>query len=204
LRHSSIIRQIRSNVPLRMIAYGLRPGERLPDAVERLRHRLRECDADRRRVEAAPFPSADAKKRLRTQIEHLASRGEPDVSVLIEHDRDLQWPTTVQTLPLVGFGKDGSALFGDAQGEALDSIGLFCWLHRPALLKAIDALIDQQSDDGVALSAVDRVAKLAAIDVDALHVQRQLSALIWAQSDAEFPPEIASVPALLGLETRAA
>jgi hypothetical protein len=33
-----------------------------------------------------------AKQRLREMVEQLAQRGAPDVTNLIEHDRDVVWP----------------------------------------------------------------------------------------------------------------
>jgi hypothetical protein len=43
----------------------VKPEEKVNDALERLRHRLRELDADRHRIESAAYPSADCKARMR-------------------------------------------------------------------------------------------------------------------------------------------
>lgn len=135
--------------------------ERLPDAVERLRLRLRELDADAHRIRSAPFPSSDCKARLREYLDSLANRGTPDVSALVEHFADVGWPRIETRLPLVAIGKDGSPIIGGAQGEVPDLLALFAWLHRPALLKALDGLIDAEADDTQALSASDREVRLA-------------------------------------------
>jgi len=46
-----------------------------------------------RQVRSAPYPSSHAKQQMRAQIEALAMQGAPSVSNLIEHDRQIEWPT---------------------------------------------------------------------------------------------------------------
>jgi hypothetical protein len=183
----------------------LKKDERLVDGVERLRHRLRELDADAHRVRSAPFPSGDAKKRLKDQIENLAMRGVPDVSALIEHNADIGWPLTMQRLPLTAMGEKGMEITGNAQGEVHDVLALFCWLNRAALVKALDGLIDSEADDGNALSVTDRELRLSEIATDRLMVERQESALIWSALSAGDNIEHradASPQAVLGVELR--
>ena len=69
----------------------LKKGEDIPIAIERLRRRGRELKADLHRIASAPYPSAHAKARMREQIEALAQTGAPTVSLLIEHDKPIQW-----------------------------------------------------------------------------------------------------------------
>jgi propanol-preferring alcohol dehydrogenase len=76
-------------------------------------------------------------------------------------------------------GEKGAPIFGNAQGEAPDLIGLFCWLHRPALLAALIGLIDSEADDDHALSLSEREVRLAEIARDKLMIERQECALIW-------------------------
>ncbi|MGY8679573.1 hypothetical protein Q2941_17520 [Bradyrhizobium sp. UFLA05-153] len=187
----------------------MRKNERLRDAAERLRHRLRELDADAHRIRSAPFPSSDCKARMREQIENLAMRGVPDVSMVVEHFGQVGWPRADTVLPLVAMTDGGKPIVGNAQGETTDVLALFCWLHRPALLKAIDSLIDSESDDGHALSQQDRQMKLAEIDRDRFMIERQEAALIWhaqGQGDNLEHRANAHVMAVLGfaLETSAA
>jgi hypothetical protein len=99
--------------PLNEISDVLKKSERIADGVERLRHRLRELDADAHRVNSAPYPSADAKKRLKDQIESAAMRAVPDVTALVEHNGDLGWPMRETVLPLVAINKDA----GRARGQ---------------------------------------------------------------------------------------
>jgi hypothetical protein len=68
-------------------------GEDILSALDRLRRRGRELRADLHRIASAPFPSSHAKKRARDQIEQLAQRGAVGVSLLVELDGDIEWPT---------------------------------------------------------------------------------------------------------------
>jgi hypothetical protein len=188
----------------------LKKGERLPEAVERLRHRLRELDADRHRIESAPFPSADCKARMREEIEIIAARGAPSVDGLVEHFGNVAWPQEWVRIPLVAVTADkGTAVTGSASGELSDTLGFMIWLHKSAVIKALSDLIDQESDDAAALSQQDREVRLTEIGRDRLVIERQEAALVWralAQGDAiEHRPD-ATPSAVLGVElqTRAA
>jgi hypothetical protein len=179
--------------------------EKLYDAIERMRFRLREIAADRRRIESAPFPSADCKARMRSEIENLALRGVPDVSALVEHGGNVGWPQSVVSIPLVAIDKEGGPITGSATGDGPDLISLFCWLHRPALLKALDALVDGESDDGHAMSSSERQMKISEIERDRLRVEREECELIWCCQSAgqsiEFRNDTSPL-ALLNLELR--
>jgi hypothetical protein len=181
----------------------LKQSERQFDGVERLRLPLRELDADRHRINNAPYPSADAKRKAHDQIVALAERGMPSVDELIEHDGNIGWPQATVSLPLVAIvGETGHRLIGNAQGEVFDSLGAFCWLNKAVLLKNLDALIDAEADDGHALSQGDRSTKLAEIERDRLVIERQEAALVWAaqaQGDSVEHRADASVLAVLGI-----
>jgi hypothetical protein len=71
----------------------LTKNEDLLSALEKIRRRGREIGAAIHTVESAPYPSSYAGKRMGEMIEKLAQRGAPDVSMLIEVDRDIAWPT---------------------------------------------------------------------------------------------------------------
>jgi hypothetical protein len=173
-----------TEAPIIEVADVLRKGERLHDGVERLRLRLRELDADRHRVESAPFPSSDVKQHLRELVEAAATRAVPDASAMIEHNDELGWPQVTQVLPLVAITEKGERIVGSAQGELPDAVGLLCWLLRPQLLKALEALIDGEADDQAALSQKDRQARVIEIARDKLMIERQEAALVWAAQTA--------------------
>ena len=72
---------------------------------------------------------------MRAQIEALAQRGAPSVSLLIEHDRRdyladaaaCSARSTTPTSRAIGFA------------EVPDTVALFAWLHKDALIKRLDA-----------------------------------------------------------------
>jgi hypothetical protein len=173
-----------TEAPAIAVADILRKGERAHDALERQRMRLRELAADRHRVESAPYPSADTKKKMRSDIENLAMRGVPHVGALVETFGAIGWPREAVALPLVALGDKGTPIVGNAVGDVSDVLAMFAWLHRPALLKALDALVDSESDDEAALSVQAREIKLAQIATDTLATERQEAALVFVMQEA--------------------
>jgi hypothetical protein len=173
-------------------------GESVIDAIERLRRRGRELKADLHRIESAPFPSSYAKQRMRQMIEQLAQRGQPDVSGLIELDRDIVWATLRQQADVVSTAQRALAFH-----EAVDVVGLAAFLLKPTLISALDALVDEESDDANSLTHEARQQREAEVMGDLLSVEREESALVWlAQSQnlpCEFRHDISPV-ALLGLK----
>ena len=138
----------------------LNKGEDILAAIEKLRRRGRELKADLARISAAPFPSSHAKAKMRQEIEALAQRGIPSMALLVEHDREVQWPTTNLR----------SAIF-DAQTpsfaavETTDTLALFAWLHRDALIARLDALISDEADDAASLWHEARERQAAEVPV---------------------------------------
>jgi hypothetical protein len=61
-------------------------------------------------------------------------RGAPDVSDLIEHDRQITFPTRRVQSDVVG---GATAALGFA--EVSDAVALVAWLHRETLIKRLDA-----------------------------------------------------------------
>jgi hypothetical protein len=186
----------------------MRKNEAPHACVQRLRFRGRELAADRHRVTSQPYPSADTKKKMREDIENLAMRGVPHVGALVETFGGIAWPRDPLSLPLVALGDKGTQIIGDAVGDVPDVLAMFAWLHRPALLKALDGLIDSESDDSCALSQQQREVKCAAIESDALMIERHECVVIWdaqARGEAiEFRADTSPLAVLgLALETKA-
>jgi hypothetical protein len=181
----------------------LKKGERLVDGLERMRMRGRELDADAHRIRSSAFPSDDCKRKAREQIEAIAASGAPSVDGLVEHFGDIGWPQATMTLPLVAMIEGGKPIVGNAQGQATAALAFMVWLHKAALLKAIDSLIGAESDDAHALSQSDREMRLAEIENDKLHAERQECALVWhgqARGEAIEHRADASPQAVLGVE----
>ncbi len=142
-------------------------GENPVDAVERCRRRLRELDADRHRVASAPWPSAEAKRRARTEIDELAERGQPSALPLVESkDGPIRWAERSYSDVLIG-DRLVSAV-GDPQ-----ALPLLFWLHRDAIISKIEQQIDEIADDSSALTKEQRTEQIGEIDRDRLAVQRE-------------------------------
>jgi hypothetical protein len=160
-------------------------AEDLLGGLEKLRRRARELRADLHRVESAPQLSAVAKQRMVEQVEALAVRGRPTVSLLIEHaDREILWPqTNIQSMIY------GAQTPSFAAAETPDTLALFAWLHRDRLVAALEAEIDGEADDAAALSHEDRERQAAEIQSDLLELEREESALVWRGLSSGMPVE---------------
>ncbi|MCE3256567.1 MAG: hypothetical protein K0Q64_650 [Nitrobacter vulgaris] len=175
-------------------------------ALERLRRRLRELGADRHCCESTPWPSSETKVLVRRQIEALAARGEPDLSALVEAGQPIRWPQSPLRLSLVGLaiGAAGETqLTGAAQDTVDDPLALLCWLAKDDLLKRVEKLIVESSDDKAALGEQARAEQLAQIASDYLQIEREECQLIWKlQSDGHAVEHRSDVDvrAVLGVE----
>ena len=175
----------------------LAKGETLLDAIESRRRRVRELRADLARIEASPYPSAYCKQRMCEQIEQLAQRS-VNVSALVEHDGRIEFPMT-QVRATIHNATPGAV----AYHEAVDVVGLIAFLHKPALIAALDRLIDEQSDDPASLSHEARQQRTAEVMGDLLSVERDEAALVWRAMDERLPvehrPDNVNPIALVGL-----
>jgi hypothetical protein len=158
-------------------------NEAVLDAAERLRRRGRELRADIARLSAAPFPSSYAKQRMREQIETLAQRGEPSVSRLVELDGPVEFQTTRLTSEVHAERR----LLAFTAVEA--AIPTLAWLHKDALIKRLDELIDAEADDGAAISHADREILISETQMDLLSVEREESFFVWQAQSENLPIE---------------
>jgi hypothetical protein len=155
----------------------------LLDQIENRRRRVRELKAAKHTIESAPFPSAFAKQRLRAMVDQLSQRGEPDVTLLLEHDREVIWPTSRQQAEV--YGTERAFAFH----EAVDVVGLLAFLLKPTLVAALDKLVDEASDDGAALTHEAREKAEAEVMADLLSAERTESSLVWAAQKQDLPCE---------------
>jgi hypothetical protein len=162
----------------------LNKGEAIIDAIERHRRAFRELKADLHRIASAPYPSSYSKQRLRQMVEQFAARGTPDVSGLIEHDGDIVWPTLRVRSEVVG--ADQRAL---AFHEAVDVVGLFAAMLKPAMISFFDTLVDAEKDDAASLSHEAREKAEAETMGDLLSIERDESALVWQVQAQGLPIE---------------
>ncbi|WP_029582937.1 hypothetical protein [Bradyrhizobium sp. URHD0069] len=157
----------------------LKKGEDILAAIERIRRRGRELEADLARIAASPWPSAIAKQKMRERIGQLAESGRPWVEQAIENDAEIPFQT--QTHPVRILNGDPS-LIGFT--ELPDTLALLAWLHGDALIAALDREIDEVADDPNALTAAQRQKAEGEVRADLLSVQRQEAELVWkAQAD---------------------
>jgi hypothetical protein len=154
----------------------------LLDAIENRRRRVRELRAAAHRIESAPFSSAHARAKIREEVEALATRGRPIVTEIIEHDGSVIWPT---------LRLQGSIINAQAPSfvvtEVPDLLGLFAAVHGPALLKALDAFVDDEKDDAAALSHTERETRLSEVQQDQLATEYSEAALVWAAQAERLP-----------------
>jgi len=175
----------------------LRGESGLLDAIENRRRRVRELRADLHRIESAPYPSTYCKQQARAQIERLAQRGEVSVGLLVEHDREIIWPTV--RLQSTVYGAPGAVAF--AEGVP-DTLALLAFLLKPTLIAALDRLIDQEADDKSALDGPERERRTAEVEADLLDIERQEASLCWSAMEKNLPCEFRgdiNPVALLGL-----
>jgi hypothetical protein len=156
----------------------------LLDAISNRRRRVREIKATLHRIGSAPYPSAHAKTQMRAQIEALAMLGAPDVSNLIEHDRQIVWPTQRVQSQVVGTATPSLAF---AEMDA--AIPLLVWLNKDALIKRLDAKIDAEADPKAALSHEARQQQEAEVMGDLLACERDEAALVWQAQSQNLPVE---------------
>jgi hypothetical protein len=160
----------------------LNKGETLLDAIARVQRRVREVKADLHRISSSPMPSSHARAKMRAQIEALAARGAPSVSNLVEHDGEVEFQTQ-QAQTQVFNASPGAIGFTVTP----DAVALTCWLHRAALVDALDKEITAEADDAAALSLIDRELRTAEAMSDLQAVERAEAALIWRGMGEKLP-----------------
>ena len=169
----------------------------LLDAIENRRRKVRELRSDLHRIESAPFPSAYAKRQMRAQIEALAMQGAPSVSALVEHDGKIEFQA--RSIRSEARGAEQRAL---AFAEVPDTLALVAWLHKDALIAALDREIATEADDGAALTHEQRQQAESEVMGDLLDIERQEASLTWSAIEQDLPCEFradCSPIAILGL-----
>jgi hypothetical protein len=168
--------------------------ESISDAIARLRRRGDELKAELAKISSAPFPSSYTKRRMREQIEQLAARGRPDVTMLIKNDANVGFPQTRLKSQVLG-GAESALAFT----EVPDTLALFTWLHKEPLLAALSGLVDGESDDSASLTHEARQTREADVQGTLLDTERQEAELIWQSHGQVEPRADTDVCALLGL-----
>ena len=155
----------------------LKKGELAPDALARTRGKIEELHLDLKMIEAAPFPSSVVKSRMRAQIQALAASGEPDVMAAIEGGGQIEFRRAF-FIPQLVKGTDGKVAGSVDFGAQIDTAGLVAWLHKDALIAALEREIDANADDASALDNSTRKKKSERAKAEILAAEREEEALV--------------------------
>ncbi|RUM95926.1 hypothetical protein EET67_20615 [Pseudaminobacter arsenicus] len=119
-------------------------GESFRQAVERVRQQLSGCDEEWTRIETAPLPLADLKAEITSQVDRLASVGQPKICVRDATDG----PTDLERV--LRLRRTGEMFVSDVASPFV------VWLHRDQILARLhaeaekldfaDAMTDEQRD----------------------------------------------------------
>ncbi|WP_141933572.1 hypothetical protein [Bradyrhizobium sp. UNPA324] len=167
----------------------LRAGEKTLAGLDRAARRVRGLKMDRREVEIAPYPTADAKRKAGEYLAARAQAARPDVSGALEHLEGPIFPTRV-------LEKLGS---GSLDFVTIDVIGTLAWLFPEQMQAAIDREIDIMGEDEIALSTQERADKLAIIDADILAAEREV--VTFSELAGLMPPADTDPRAVLRLSS---
>jgi len=147
------------------------PGENYPAAIERVRNAITDLREESRAVTLAPLPAAEVKTRVRAEIEALAAVGRPGCLAVAERAGKIRWPT----LPLTGVELRAGSI-----PQLQNAFALTAWLFKDQLIAAIEAVVDEDTDDTHALTDSDRAARLESIATAILALERDEEALCEA------------------------
>jgi hypothetical protein len=129
-------------------------------AVDRFRRKRRDLIADLAAVAAAPITSEAARALVHAEIERLATKGRPDLFGVVEHGDPIRWPM------------ENVIAQAGVRASAPDALAVVAWLHRDALLAALDAEIAALADDGAALTDEERDVRKAEVLTSILEHER--------------------------------
>lgn len=160
-------------VPANLPKVVVEKGQSLSDCLAQIRARQSEVRDEIVSVENAPLPPQECKEHLRAQIAAIAENGQPDISGLL-HGLPVAFPTEL----LISSGHVPAAMTVAANVKA--SFPFSVWLHQEAIIKKLSEMIDAaaEQNDQPPLNAVDRGAKLIALNKSLLSLQRSEEATI--------------------------
>jgi hypothetical protein len=162
----------------------------LLDQLEHARHRGRTLAADLHAIRSSPWPSAHAKAKARTEVEALAQHGAISVSHLIEANGSLVFPVMRVSSQLFNVqpveGARGAIAFAN---DLPNTLAILAWVHRDAVIAAVNRAIDEEADDKSALGDSERRKREQQVLADILQNDRLEAAICWAAIDAQLPCE---------------
>ena len=187
----TVIEEVETPAPV------LQKGETIIEGVARLRKKAAEHKKALAAIENAPRPSSEVKALAKAEIEKLAQA--PDVRNLFKGGTP-NWPTANLTAQL--FNTSDRAAIGFA--SAVDGLALTCWLHKDALIAAINREIDAHAQDAVAMSPAAKEMAAAEMSQTLLDLEHSICRLIDVGLVQKLPVEYGSEDpaAMLGVALR--
>jgi hypothetical protein len=154
-------------------------GGREEAAIERFRHRQRECAAERHRVNSQHWPISTAEAGAIELIERRLEAGRPLLESAIEHNLPISF-AKMRLQSQIFNAQPGAVAFAEPE----DAIGFVLWLlGKEFVLEKIRAGFREIADDKNALDERQRAEALATLDADDLAAQRAECSLIWAAAE---------------------
>jgi len=168
-----------------------RDGESLSDAVLRVRRDIVTAQSELARVRAAPPTADEARAAIVAEVERLAVRGTPQLS-LANGKVTLWFPDQQQ------HAAPGSALAAPAGSAS----ALLCWLFRDQIVELCTARLEEVAGGITAADRAQRIAELEQQLSQFEHDEEQLIELALAAGVEVHRRPHASPYALLGIEPR--
>jgi hypothetical protein len=160
--------------------------------VEQLRQQLRELEHDLQRCRTAPYPRAVAADRVRSFVDAMAQRGEPDTLRCLDLARDPAFATT------------SVEVYGVPNVRTVDAAALICWAFKDVITDKMLALVDELAGpETEALTDDQREQRAEEIEAQLLFVERREEHLIMlAEEIGQIIPrrDNADSRAVLGLQ----
>jgi hypothetical protein len=163
----------------------LKAGENLASGVARLRNQIAALCNERRKVQQAGLPIADAKAAAQAYVDGVAARGRP--KIVAEHEK---------------FTVTFEALVEGAYTPMPDLAAALAWLHPKVFAQRLMDELEAAPKPALALSKKRKADKLAMIAVNLAALEYEEEAMV-AQSELEGPalarrPDV-SPAAILGV-----
>jgi hypothetical protein len=148
-------------------------GQSLSDSLAQIRARQSEVRDEIVDTENAPLPPAEAKEAMRKQLAAIAENGQPDISGLT-HGLPVAFPTEL----LTASGHVPNAV--TVAANVKNAFAFSVWLHQETLVRRLSEAIDAAAEatDAVPLNAIDRGAKLIALNKSLTSLLRSEEATI--------------------------
>jgi hypothetical protein len=150
----------------------------------------------------ARLAASHSKRLAHAHIERLSSAGALDVMPLVRgFGEEIRFPVEMRRVDIHNVQGDRAVPVGFVEVNAIAA--MLAHLFKPQLLKAVDALIDQNTDHDAAMTPEKRAAATAETAAEVLLAARHLAELTWRAIDQGLPAAHAADAdpiAVLGIE----